>query len=233
MARYLITGASGFIGGHVAERLASDGHQLRCLVRETSSVEVLEPLGVELVHGSITDRAAVASAVEDMDVVIHLAGMTSAQRYEQMLQVNRDGSWQVARACAEQAQPPILLLVSSIAAAGPVSNIVLAVGCLAGLKIITLSMDPWAIQEHSLVYPVFLMCQTGLFLNVILAVFNLLPVPPLDGSWILAGVLPSNLAAAMDTIRPYSFILLIALLLSGVFGMILNPILRFVGRLAL
>jgi Zn-dependent protease len=66
-----------------------------------------------------------------------------------------------------------------------------------------------------------------------LAVFNLLPVPPLDGSWILAGVLPSNLAAAMDTIRPYSFILLIALLLSGVFGMILNPILRFVGRLAL
>ena len=120
-----------------------------------------------------------------------------------------------------------------IAAAGPVSNIVLAVGCLAGLKIITLSMDPWAIQEHSLVYPVFLMCQTGLFLNVILAVFNLLPVPPLDGSWILAGVLPSNLAAAMDMIRPYSFILLIALLLSGVFGMILNPILRFVGRLAL
>jgi Zn-dependent protease len=120
-----------------------------------------------------------------------------------------------------------------IAAAGPVSNIVLAVGCLAGLKIITLSMDPWAIQEHSLVYPVFLMCQTGLFLNVILAVFNLLPVPPLDGSWILAGVLPSNLAAAMDTIRPYSFILLIALLLSGVFRMILNPILRFVGRLAL
>ncbi len=120
-----------------------------------------------------------------------------------------------------------------IAAAGPVSNIALEVVCLAGLKIITLSMDPWAIQEHSLVYPVFLMCQTGLFLNVILAVFNLLPVPPLDGSWILAGVLPSNLAAAMDTIRPYSFILLIALLLSGVFGMILNPILRFVGRLAL
>ncbi|MEE2990255.1 MAG: SDR family NAD(P)-dependent oxidoreductase [Planctomycetota bacterium] len=120
MARYLITGASGFIGGHVAERLASDGHQLRCLVRETSSVEVLEPLGVELVHGSITDRAAVASAVKDIDVVIHLAGMTSAQRYQQMLHVNRDGSWQVARACAEQAQPPILLVVSSIAAAGPV-----------------------------------------------------------------------------------------------------------------
>jgi len=120
-----------------------------------------------------------------------------------------------------------------IAAAGPVSNIVLAGVCLAGLKVITLSMAPWAIQEHPLVYPVFLMCQTGLFLNVILAVFNLLPVPPLDGSWILAGVLPSNLAAAMDQIRPYSFILLIALLLSGVFGMILNPILRFVGRLAL
>ena len=120
MARYLITGATGFIGGHVAERLASDGHQLRCLVRETSRLEILKPLGVELVYGSITDRDAVESAVEGMDVVMHLAGMTSAQRYQQMLSVNRDGSWHVAHACAGQARPPVLVVVSSIAAAGPV-----------------------------------------------------------------------------------------------------------------
>jgi NAD(P)-dependent dehydrogenase (short-subunit alcohol dehydrogenase family) len=94
----LITGATGFIGGHVAERLASDGHQLHCLVRETSRLEILEPLGAELVYGSITDRDAVESAVEGMDVVMHVAGMTSAQRYQQMLSVNRDGSWHVARA---------------------------------------------------------------------------------------------------------------------------------------
>jgi Zn-dependent protease len=120
-----------------------------------------------------------------------------------------------------------------IAAAGPASNIVAAVVCLVGVKIITLSMDPIAISEHGLVYPLFRMCQTGLFLNVILVVFNLFPVPPLDGSWILAGVLPGNLAALVDRIRPYSFILLIALLMSGVFGMILNPVLVFVRRLAL
>ena len=122
MARYLITGATGFIGGHVAERLAGDGHQLRCLVRETSSLEILGPLGAELVHGSINDRDVVKSAVEGMDVVIHLAGMTSALRYQQMLSVNRDGSWNVARACASQARPPVLVLVSSIAAAGPVTR---------------------------------------------------------------------------------------------------------------
>lgn len=122
MARYLITGASGFIGGHLAERLAGDGHQLRCLVRETSNLDVLEPLGAELVFGSITDRAAVESATEGVDVIMHLAGMTSARRFQRMLEVNRNGSWQVAAACAAQARPPVLVVVSSIAAAGPISR---------------------------------------------------------------------------------------------------------------
>ena len=122
MARYLITGATGFIGSHVAERLAGDGHRLRCLVRETSSLDILGPLGVELVYGSITDRDVVTSAVEGMDVVIHLAGMTSALRYQQMLAVNRDGSWNIARACASQPRPPVLVLVSSIAASGPAAR---------------------------------------------------------------------------------------------------------------
>ena len=120
-----------------------------------------------------------------------------------------------------------------IAAAGPASNIAAAVLFGVGVKIITGSIDLMAIREHGVVYPMFWMFQTGLFLNVILAVFNLLPIPPLDGSWILAGLLPGNLAAAMDKIRPYSFILLIALLMSGVFGMILNPILLFLRKLAL
>jgi len=119
MASYLITGASGFIGGHVAERLVRDGHQLRCLVRQTSNLEVLEQLELELVYGEITDQRAVEAAVDGVDVVIHLAGMTSARRYQQMLEVNRDGSWQVARACASQPRPPVLVVVSSIAAAGP------------------------------------------------------------------------------------------------------------------
>jgi Zn-dependent protease len=120
-----------------------------------------------------------------------------------------------------------------IAAAGPASNIVAAVVFLVSVKVINGAMDPMAIREHSIVYPLFWMCQTGLFLNVILSVFNLLPIPPLDGSWILAGLLPGNLADRMDKLRPYSFILLIALLMSGVFETILNPVLRFVQQLAL
>ncbi len=120
-----------------------------------------------------------------------------------------------------------------IAAAGPASNIVAAVVFGVGVKIITSSLDPLVIREHGLIYPLFWMCQTGLFLNVILAVFNLFPIPPLDGSWILAGVLPSNLAALVDRIRPYSMILLIALLMSGVFEKVLNPVLFLVQKLAL
>ncbi|MEE8348375.1 MAG: site-2 protease family protein [Acidobacteriota bacterium] len=120
-----------------------------------------------------------------------------------------------------------------IAAAGPASNIVMAVMFGIGVKMITSAMDPLALRDHGWIYPLFLMCETGLVLNVILAVFNLFPIPPLDGSWILAGVLPSNLATVLDRIRPYSLILLVVLLMSGVFETVLRPILLWVRRLSL
>ncbi len=77
------------------------------------------------------------------------------------------------------------------------------------------------------------MCFFGLLLNVILAVFNLVPIPPLDGGWILSGMFPRTLGKAYDFIRPYSFALLIMLLYTGVFSLILSPVLAFVRRLAL
>ena len=118
-----------------------------------------------------------------------------------------------------------------IAAAGPASNVVAAVGFLIALKMI-LVMAPSVRPEDSFVYPLFLICRTGLFINVILAVFNLIPIPPLDGSWILSGLLPNKFSLVLDSIRPYSFILLIGLLMSGALGMILGPVLGFVRGLA-
>ena len=119
-----------------------------------------------------------------------------------------------------------------IAAAGPLSNVMLAVFFLMGLKMISFLGLSFVRQEHAIVLPLFEMCRVGLFLNVILAVFNLIPIPPLDGSWILSGFLPDNLSIFIDRIRPYSFVLLILLLMSGVFSRILNPILRLVDSLA-
>lgn len=63
-----------------------------------------------------------------------------------------------------------------------------------------------------------------LLLNVILGVFNLIPVPPLDGSHVLEELLPTQMAEAYYQIRPYGFILLVALMLLGVFNAILSPV---------
>jgi polyketide synthase len=76
-APVLVTGASGFIGGHLAHRLVRDGHRVRCLVRATSDTSLLEELGVELVVGDLTDPASVAGIADDCDVVFHCGALVS------------------------------------------------------------------------------------------------------------------------------------------------------------
>lgn len=118
----------------------------------------------------------------------------------------------------------------AIAAAGPGSNILAATGFLIGLKLLTgfsgLGSGDWNALE-----PLLLLCQVGLVLNLILAIFNLLPIPPLDGSWILIGLLPAELARYVEMIRPYGFLLLLGLLYTGLIGSILRPVLGLVTRL--
>ncbi len=119
MAAILVTGATGFIGSHLTQRLVAQGHAVRCLVRATSHTESLRTLGVELVEGNLFDGASVAGAVRGMDRVYHLAGLTSAVRRATLMQANGLGTWHVAKACAQQPVPPVLVYVSSVAAAGP------------------------------------------------------------------------------------------------------------------
>lgn len=119
MAKAFVTGATGFIGGHLAEALVRRGDEVRCLVRSTSDVSLLGPLGVELIQGDLLDRDAMKEAVRGVDTVYHLAGVTKPMPRREMMQINAEAVDIVSGACAAQPKSPVMVLVSSIAASGP------------------------------------------------------------------------------------------------------------------
>ncbi|NQU24652.1 MAG: NAD(P)-dependent oxidoreductase [Candidatus Nealsonbacteria bacterium] len=118
-SKVLITGASGFIGWHLAQALIARGDEVACLVRKTSNVDRLRPLGVRLVYGDVTDPASLAPAVAAANVVYHVAGCIMALRRRQYDEVNHQGTRNLLAACAAQTTPPVLVAVSSMAAVGP------------------------------------------------------------------------------------------------------------------
>jgi Zn-dependent protease len=75
--------------------------------------------------------------------------------------------------------------------------------------------------------PLVYMSAVGIFLNLILMVLNLLPIPPLDGGRVLSGVLPDKYSALLDRVEPYGFFILLFLLVVGLLGYILWPPLMF------
>nr|WP_294840136.1 site-2 protease family protein [uncultured Methylotenera sp.] len=111
-----------------------------------------------------------------------------------------------------------------VAAAGPASNFVMAVFWVLALKYAAFAPDTVA-------YPVSLMAEAGIKINLVLMVLNLLPLPPLDGGRIAVSLLPYNLARSFARIEPYGFVILIVLLFTGVLGKILQPLINIVGAL--
>ena len=119
-SRCLITGASGFIGSHLAAALAAAGHDVACLVRSSSRVDFLSTLAVKLVEGDCRQRDSLRAAVTGTDYVFHLAGAISAPDRQTYFDVNAGGTKNLFEACLEW-NPGLrrLVHVSSIAAAGP------------------------------------------------------------------------------------------------------------------
>jgi len=107
-----------------------------------------------------------------------------------------------------------------IAAAGPLSNLVMAVIASLFLHIVPVSS---ALGEATLApLAVFLYRMVGL--NVLLAIFNMIPVPPLDGGNVVAGLLRGPAAEAYERLRPYGFLILYALMLTGMLARIVFPV---------
>jgi Zn-dependent protease len=116
-----------------------------------------------------------------------------------------------------------------VAAAGPASNLVIAL--LAALVLSVLPISPQTLDEANVSVPVAAILSQLMRLNVLLAVFNMIPIPPLDGGNVLAGLLPYRLAAAFDRVRPYGFLLLYALILTGGFNYLVVPPYRLIVSL--
>ncbi len=112
-----------------------------------------------------------------------------------------------------------------IAAAGPASNVVLAVIASAVLHLLpATTLEPTA---EAALAPLIRFLDVAVGLNVLLAVFNMVPVPPLDGGNVLAGLLQGPVAEMYDRLRPYGFVILYALMFTGVLGTIISPPARF------
>jgi nucleoside-diphosphate-sugar epimerase len=116
--RLLVTGATGFVGGHLVEALRRRGDEVTVLVRSPGKAAPLAELGVAQVKGDLEDRAALRRAMEGRDVVVHAAGLTAARDEREFFAVNRDGTLNVVDA-ATRAGVSRLVLISSMAAAGP------------------------------------------------------------------------------------------------------------------
>lgn len=108
-----------------------------------------------------------------------------------------------------------------VALAGPVSNFLMAIIWALVMRI-SLGLD----DNNPVAMPLLLMGAAGISINTVLMVLNLFPIPPLDGGRVLTGLLPMKLAIPFSKLEPYGMVLVVVLLISGVLGIFMWPIMK-------
>jgi nucleoside-diphosphate-sugar epimerase len=118
MAKILVTGANGFIGSHIVDRMIAEGHEVAGLVRKSSDLSLIRDKNISLIYGDVTDPASLAEAVRGMDIVIHNAGLASDWGpLELFMKINFEGTKNLAQA-AVSAGVKRFVLLSSVAIHG-------------------------------------------------------------------------------------------------------------------
>ncbi len=122
-----------------------------------------------------------------------------------------------------------------VALAGPVTNLLLAVASAVLLKglIGTASVIPYTPMLEAILVPLYNLLIASVWINLVLCIFNFLPIPPLDGGRILTGLLPEDLARTYASFERYGFIVILLLAFSGVLGTVIFPVIRFANNLLL
>jgi nucleoside-diphosphate-sugar epimerase len=120
--RALVTGATGFVGGHLIDRLLARGDTVTALIRSPAKAADLAARGVRLVRGDLGDKPALAEASAAQDVIYHVAALTGAVDEAEFLLANRDGTANVVHAARADGGTARIVLVSSMAAGGPAAR---------------------------------------------------------------------------------------------------------------
>jgi Zn-dependent protease len=119
------------------------------------------------------------------------------------------------------------------AAAGPAMNFALTVACVIIIRFIIYPLNN-IVSPHvseALLQPLFLIIKNGIVFNIILGIFNLIPIPPLDGGRIAVGFLPPDLARPLSRLEPYGIFIVLFLIYFVDLGFIFEPVLNFFLRL--
>jgi len=120
-----------------------------------------------------------------------------------------------------------------VSLAGPITNLLLALFFAGLLKLLIFFLPPYMSELSSTELFLFSTCKAGILINIGLACLNMLPIPPLDGSKVLAYFLPNRMAWSFMDAGRYGFLILMVLVVSGLLGRILGPILLGVFKLIL
>jgi len=122
-----------------------------------------------------------------------------------------------------------------VALAGPAVNFILAVASAICVKIIWFiaSSIPYSAMAEAIIVPLNEVLMASVWINLVLCIFNFLPIPPLDGSKILMGILPIDMARSYASVERYGFVIILVLAFTGILSKMIMPVIAFARNILL